>query len=48
MLPKKDLTRIKPEFRDKYYGKEEVYLDGAKRGSPLESDEDQEKLKRAK
>ena len=48
MMPKKDLTRIKPEFRDKYYGDESVELRGGKRSSPLESDEDAEKLKRAK
>ncbi len=48
MLPKKDLTRIKPELRDKYYGDEDVKLEGAKHEVPLESGEDKDKLKRAK
>ncbi|AJF61885.1 TPA: V-type ATP synthase subunit B [Candidatus Woesearchaeota archaeon] len=48
MLPKKELTRVSPELREKYYGNEEVALDGQKHETPLESDEDEEKLKRAK
>jgi len=48
MMPKKDLTRIKPEFREKYYGDENVELKGGKHEFPLESTEDADKLKRAK
>ncbi|MEM3373599.1 MAG: V-type ATP synthase subunit B [Candidatus Woesearchaeota archaeon] len=48
MMPKKDLTRIKPEFRDKYYGEENVELKGQKIETPLESSEDNDKLKRKK
>ena len=48
MLPKKDLTRIKPELRDKYYGKEKVIVSGTSHQAPLESGEDKDKLKRAK
>ncbi|MFH2020032.1 MAG: V-type ATP synthase subunit B [archaeon] len=48
MLPKKDLTRISPELREKYYGEDDVELKGAKRSVPLESTEDAEKLKRKK
>ncbi len=49
MLPKKDLTRIKPELRDKYYGEETVKkLEGTTHQTPLESGEDKDKLKRAK
>ena len=47
-LPKKDLTRIKPELRDKYYGNEEVTVSGQKKQVALESSEDKDKLKRAK
>ncbi len=48
MLPKKDLTRIKPEFREKYYGKEEPKLEGKSHSSPIGSTENKEKLERAK
>ncbi len=49
MMPKKDLTRIKPEFREKYYGEEkDTELKGTKHEFPLEESENHEKLKRVK
>jgi V/A-type H+/Na+-transporting ATPase subunit B len=48
MMPKKDLTRIKPEFREKYYGEETVELKGQKHDAPLTPAENPEKIKRAK
>jgi V/A-type H+-transporting ATPase subunit B len=48
MLPKKDLTRIKPELRDKYYGIEDFHLEGRKHNAPLENEEDEQKKKRVK
>jgi V/A-type H+-transporting ATPase subunit B len=53
-LPKKDLTRISPDLRDKYYGKEESVTQEqnkdyeASHPSPLHSEEDEEKRKRVK
>ena len=47
MLPKKDLTRISPELREKYYGTNNFELDGEKREFPLEStDKNLEKSKK--
>jgi len=48
MMPKKDLTRIKPELRDKYYGSNDVALKGQKHDAPLESVENSDKIKRSK
>jgi V/A-type H+-transporting ATPase subunit B len=48
MLPKKDLTRISPDLREKYYGSADVYVAGTAHTAPLETVEDKDKLKRAK
>ncbi|MCM2325796.1 MAG: V-type ATP synthase subunit B [Candidatus Woesearchaeota archaeon] len=48
MLPKKDLTRISPDLREKYYGSADVHVDGTAHTAPLETVEDKDKLKRAK
>lgn len=48
MMPKKDLTRIKPELRDKYYGDENVELSGQKKPVALDEPENPDKLKRSK
>jgi len=47
MLPSKDLTRISPELREKYYGDKEVKLKGHKHEVPLESIEE-DKIKKVK
>jgi|TARA_Y100000310_G_scaffold318480_1_gene372614 V/A-type H+-transporting ATPase subunit B len=47
MLPEKDLTRISPELRKKYYGNQEVRLKGHKHDIPLESIEE-DKIKKAR
>ena len=47
MLPKKDLTRISPELKEKYYGDKEVKLKGHKHNAPFESLEE-DKIKKAK
>ena len=47
MLPKKDLTRISPDLREKYYGEEKVKLKpSVSHGAPLENAEDETKLRR--
>ena len=42
MLPKKDLTRISPKLREKYYGEEEDFaLKGSKTNAPLGSESEE-------
>lgn len=48
MLPKKDLTRISPELREKYYGNADIHAGGIAHTAPLETMEDKDKQKRAK
>jgi V/A-type H+-transporting ATPase subunit B len=48
MMPKRDLTRISPALREKYYGDETIELKGMKHDAPLESAEDAQKSKRVK
>ncbi|NTV23670.1 MAG: V-type ATP synthase subunit B [Nanoarchaeota archaeon] len=43
MLPKKDLTRISPALRDKYYGDEAVDLKGQKHDAPIGQAEEEKK-----
>ncbi len=45
MLPSKDLTRISPELKEKYYGDKEVNLKGIKHEVPFESIEE-DKIKK--
>jgi V/A-type H+/Na+-transporting ATPase subunit B len=45
-LPKRELTRISPKLRDKYYGDEEVEVEGQSHNAPLESEE--QKLEKSK
>jgi V/A-type H+/Na+-transporting ATPase subunit B len=46
MLPKKDLTRISPKLRDKYYGENDFDLKGKKTNMPLESEEENRKKRK--